>query len=211
VCNGYREMAGYDVDTGEKLWYLSGGGDIPVPSPLFAQGLVLLTNGHGRNPVYAILPSARGDITPWNDAPEEDEPEEEDAEQPADEANTLPDGLVWYQPRSGSYIPTPIVVGDYLYTCNDNGRLTVATVRDGSPVYQERVGGGATYSASAVGTDAHLYFADEAGSVHVIKTGPEFEVVAENEMQETVMATPAIAGNRLLVRTVKQLVCIGQP
>ena len=58
---------------------------------------------------------------------------------------------------------------------------------------------------------AHLYFADEAGIVHVIKTGPEFEVVAENEMQETVMATPAIAGNRLLVRTVKQLVCIGQP
>ena len=49
---------------GEKLWYLSGGGDIPVPTPLFAQGLVLLTNGHGRSPFYAISPSARGDITP---------------------------------------------------------------------------------------------------------------------------------------------------
>ena len=122
----------------------------------------------------------------------------------------MPDGLVWYQPRDGSYIPTPIVVGDYLYTCNDNGRLTVTNVQDGSPVYQERVGGGATYSASAVGTDAHLYFADESGTVHVIKTGPVFELVAENEMQEIVMATPAMAGNRLLVRTAKQLVCIGQ-
>ena len=52
-------MAAYDFDTGEKLWYLSGGGDIPVPSPLFAHGLVLLTNGHGRSPIYAISPSAR--------------------------------------------------------------------------------------------------------------------------------------------------------
>ena len=64
VCNGYREMAAYDFHTGEKLWYLSGGGDIPVPTPLYAQGLVLLTNGHGRSPCYAIAPSARGDITP---------------------------------------------------------------------------------------------------------------------------------------------------
>jgi outer membrane protein assembly factor BamB len=211
VCNGYREMAAYDFDTGEKLWYLSGGGDIPVPTPLFAQGLVLLTNGHGRNPVYAISPAARGDITPWNDELAEDAAEAEESEQPADAAGKLPDGLIWYQPRNGSYIPTPIVVGDLLYTCNDNGRLTVTNVQDGSLVYQERVGGGATYSASVVGTDAHLYFADEAGSVRVVKTGPTFEITAENAMQETVMATPAIAGSRLLVRTVKQLVCIGQP
>jgi outer membrane protein assembly factor BamB len=207
VCNGYREMAGYEFDTGQKLWYLSGGGDIPVPTPLYAQGLVPLTNGHGRNPVYAISPSARGDVTPGNDELEEDE----EAEQSADAAVKLPDGLVWYQPRDGSYIPTPIVLGDLLYTCNDNGRLTVTNVRNGNICYQERVGGGATYSASAVATDTHVYFADEAGSVHVITTGPEFEVIAQNEMQETVMATPAIAGNRLLIRTVKQLVCIGPP
>lgn len=215
VCNGYREMAGYDFDTGERLWFLYGGGDIPVPTPLFAHGLVVLTNGHGRSPVYAIAPAARGDITPDGDARLEDEAEAETgAEEPeayAGAAGQLPDGLVWHQPRNGSYIPTPIVVGDLLYTCNDNGRLTVTDVRDGSLVYQERVGGGATYSASAVGTDTHLYFADEAGSVHVVKTGREFAIAAENAMQETVMATPAIAGRRLLVRTVKQLVCIGQP
>jgi hypothetical protein len=102
------------------------------------------------------------------------------------------------------------VVGDYLYTCNDNGRLSVRNVQDGSLIYRERVGDGVTYSASAVGTNAHLYFSDESGTVHVVKTGPEFELLAENDMRDIVMATPAISGNRLLIRTVKQLVCISE-
>ncbi len=210
VCNGYREMAAYDFATGEKLWYLSGGGDIPVPSPLFSHGLVLLTNAHGRSPSYAIAPTARGDLSPpavlGGDTGQEDDESDSD---PA-VSGQLPAGLVWHQPRDGSYIPTPIVVGDYLYTCNDNGRLSVRNVQDGSLIYRQRVGDGVTYSASAVGTHAHLYFSDEAGTVHVVKTGPEFELLAENDMRDIVMATPAISGNRLLIRTVKQLVCISE-
>ncbi|MHB0960231.1 MAG: outer membrane protein assembly factor BamB family protein [Pirellulaceae bacterium] len=210
ICNGYREMAAYDLDTGEKLWYLAGGGDIPVPSPLFSQGLILLTNGHGRSPTYAVSPSARGDLTPPPAGEGDLHKEGIESDDASSVADQLPAGLVWYEPRDGSYIPTPIAVGDYLYTCNDNGRLSVRSVQDGSLIYQQRVGDGVNYSASAVGTGEHLYFSDEAGTVHVIRTGPEFEMVAENEMHEIVMSTPAISGNRLLVRTVKQLVCIGQ-
>jgi hypothetical protein len=201
VCNGYREMAGYDLATGEGLWRLSGGGDIPVPSPLFARGLILLTNGHRRSPMYAVRPSARGDITPDDADP--------DAVGETGSKQETTTGLAWYQPRDGSYIPTPIVAGDLLYTCNDSGRLTVSRLEDGSVIYQRRVGGGANYSASAVGTEQHLYFVDETGTVRVIKTGPEFELLAENEMQEIVMATPAIAGDRLLIRTLRELICIG--
>ncbi len=211
VCNGYQEMAAYDFFTGERLWHLSGGGDIPVPTPLFAHGLVLLTNGHGRSPTYAVAPSARGDITPRDDVANVPGSAAASASGQSDEPEGLPTGLVWYHPQRGSYIPTPIVVGDYLYTCNDNGRLTVTNVRDGSEVYEQRVGGRATYSASAVGTPSHLYLADESGKVRVIKTGPAFEQLAENDMHEIVMATPAIAGNRLLIRTTRQLVCIGPP
>ena len=209
VCNGYREMAGYDFDTGERLWYLSGGGDIPVPSPLFAQNLFLLTNGHGRSPTYAISPAARGDITP--PPPSTSNADEKDAESNTEDepSSELPAGLVWFQPRDGSYMPTPIVVGELLYTCNDNGRLVVREVRNGAVVYQERVGGRATFSASAVGTDERLYYVDESGWVYVVKTGPAFELLAENKMNEIVMATPAMAGDRLLIRTTKQLVCVG--
>ena len=70
VCNGYRQMAGYDLNTGSRIWHLNGGGDVPVPTPLFANGLIYLTNGHGRSPMYAIKPNATGDLTPSNDETE---------------------------------------------------------------------------------------------------------------------------------------------
>ncbi len=209
VCNGYREMAGYILETGERLWYLSGGGDIPVPTPVFAQGLILLTNGHGRSPTFAVSPAARGDITP-PDSLTSNEQITDDDEEPSDTAAQLPPGLAWFQSRDGSYMPTPIAVGDYLYTCNDNGRLVVRDLRSGTLIYKERVGGRATFSASGVGTTDRLYFADEAGWVYVVRTGSTFELLAENKMDEIVMATPALAGDRLLIRTTHQLFCIGQ-
>jgi outer membrane protein assembly factor BamB len=214
VCNGYQEMASYDLNTGERLWYLQGGGDIPVPAPLFSHDLFLLTNGHGRRPTYAIAAAARGDLTPSSArtaAPKEPvAPPEPAAATESPVAPALPPGLVWYEPRDGSYMPTPIVVADYLYNCDDNGRLSVRNVTDGSLIYQERVGNGVTYSASAVATLNQIYYCDESGTVHVVKTGGTFELLAEIAMQDTIMATPALAGDRLLIRTVKQLVCIGQ-
>lgn len=219
VCNGYQEMAGYDFTTGERLWYLQGGGDIPVPAPLYSHDLFLLTNGHGRRPTYAIAVTARGDLTPSAAAATPSTPPKPPAD-PAEGAPPappepatpppLPPGLVWYEPRDGSYMPTPIVVGDLLYNCDDNGRLSVRNVTDGSIVYQERVGDGVVHSASAVATPNQIYFCDEGGTVRVVRTGASFEVLAENAMQDTIMATPAIVGNRLLIRTVKQLICIGE-
>jgi outer membrane protein assembly factor BamB len=189
VCNGYRQMAGYDLRTGERLWTLQGGGDVPVPAPLINSGVIYLSSGHGRSSAYAISPEARGDITPARD------------EAP------LPDGLLWWQPRGGSYIPTPIIVGNLLYTCSDRGVLTVRESRTGDLVYQNRVGG--QYSASAVATAEHLFLCNEDGTVSVVSTGTDFKVAANNNMQEPIFATPAIVGNRLLIRTAHHLYAIG--
>lgn len=190
VCNGYRQMAGYDFETGERLWFLSGGGDVPVPTPLFSDGLIYLTNGHGAAPTFAIKPTATGDVTPARNKP-------------------LPDGLAWWEQSDGSYMPTPIVVDGLLYTCNDNGVLAVRDVKDGEQLYRQRVGTGSrVYSASAVAAKDRLYFCSERGEVTVVRQGREFELIAGNEMQEIVMATPAISGDRLLIRTVKNLYCI---
>lgn len=192
VCNGYKQMAAYDFETGELIWTLSGGGDVPVPTPLVHGGNVFVTNGHGRSPVYAISIDARGELTPT-------------------EGEDLPEGLTWYQPRGGSYMPTPIIVGDLLYSCNDNGVLTVREAATGEEIYKKRVGGGKnTFSASAVATNDHLYFASEDGKVAVAKTGSEFVRVATNDMKAIVMATPAMAGDQLFVRTVDSLVCVAE-
>jgi outer membrane protein assembly factor BamB len=190
VCNGYRQMAGYDLKTGQQLWTLHGGGDVPVPAPLVAHGLIYLSSGHGRSSAYAVSPTARGDITPGKDG------------------DVVPDGLVWWQPRGGSYIPTPIVVGDFLYTCTSSGVLAVRDAKTGELVYQERVGG--QYSASAVATADHLYFSAEGGTVSVVGTGMDYKSLARNDMKEPIFATPAIVGDRLLIRTTHHLYSIGR-
>ena len=189
VCNGYKQMAGYNFDNGELLWSLSGGGDVPVPTPLFADGRIVITNGHARSPTFVISPSARGDLTP------------------ASETADNPAGLLWWQPRGGSYMPTPIIVGDLLYTCSDNGRMTVQRMDSGEQVYQKRVAA-ATFSASAVATPSRIYLASEEGQVFVVKTGEEFEMLATNTMNEITMASPALSGDQLFIRTLKQLVCL---
>lgn len=190
VCNGFRHMAGYEFSTGKELWRLSGGGDVPVPTPLYSSGLIYMTNGHGRSPVFAIRPDAVGDLTHGDDS-------------------KLPDGIAWTQLQGGSYMPTPLVKGKRLYVCGDNGRLTVSNALSGETFYRQRVGDrGGTYSASAVAAGGHVYFVSESGAATVVAEGETYEQVATNELGEPVLATPAISGDRLLIRTVRHLVCI---
>src|SRR5439155_198585 len=60
IVNGYQHVGGYDLKTGKELWRLKGGGDIPVPTPVVAHGLIYITSSHGRvMPIYAIRTSAR--------------------------------------------------------------------------------------------------------------------------------------------------------
>ncbi len=192
VCNGFHQMAGYDLETGTRIWQLSGGGDVPVPTPLFAHGLIYLTNGHSRSPTYAIRPTATGNLTP--------------SDQEFADSHS---GLAWWQPRDGSYMPTPLVIDKLLYTCNDNGRLTVRDAITGELVYRQRVGTGSrTYSASAVAAGGYIYFVSERGEVTVVEQGRIFKKTANIDMGEVVMATPAVSGDRLLIRTARNLYCL---
>jgi outer membrane protein assembly factor BamB len=185
-------MAGYDLQTGARIWHLNGGGDVPVPTPLFANGLIYLTNGHGRSPTYAIQPMSSGDLTPSDD-------------------ESRRTGLAWWQSKDGSYMPTPLVKGNLLYTCNDNGRLAVRDALTGDLIYRQRVGTAShTYSASAVAAGGHIYFVSEQGEVTVLEEGNAFKRVATNNLEEVVMATPAISGDRLLIRTVRNLYCLAR-
>ncbi|MBU0639085.1 MAG: PQQ-binding-like beta-propeller repeat protein [Planctomycetes bacterium] len=192
VLNGYKHMGAYDLNTGEELWKLRGGGDVPVPTPLFAQGLIFVTNGHGGPmPIYAIQPEARGDVTPGDD--------------------NEPEGMAWWDKRRGSYIPTPIVYGENVYVCNDNSILSVMDAKTGELRYRKRLADGrANYTASAVAACGKVYFTSEDGDVHVLSAGNDYELLATNAMGETCMATPAIADGRLFIRTRSQLYCIGK-
>jgi len=194
VVNGWKHIGGYDLKTGKELWRMTGGGDIPVPTPVVGQGLIFITNAHGRmSPVYAVRPTAAGDITLEGTA----------------QSNAH---VAWSVPRGGAYMQTPLVYGDYLYNCRDNGVLTCYEAKTGKQVYQERLGTGRTgFTASAVAADGKLYYTSEEGDVYVVKAGPKFEVLATNPMGEVCMATPAISEGVLLFRTQGHLVAIAPP
>jgi outer membrane protein assembly factor BamB len=191
--NGWKHIGGYDLATGEEIWRLEGGGDVPVPTPFLAHGLIFISNAHGRmRPIYAIRETARGDIS-------------------LAEGETANQHIAWSLPRRGSYQPTPIVYGDYLYIGSDNGVLTCYEAKTGKQVYRERIAGvRSAYTASAVAADGKLYFTTEFGDIHVIKAGPEYLHLASNKMGEICMATPAIAKGMLLVRTSKHLFAIAE-
>ncbi len=194
LCNGYQHIGGYDAQTGEELWKLHGGGDAPVPTPVVGRGLVFITNAHGRSsPLYAINLSAQGDITLQGDA-------------------TSNDHVAWSTPRNGAYMQTPLLYGDYLYSCSDRGVLKCYRAKTGELVYRHRLGGGGTgFTASPVAANDQLYFTSEEGDVYVVQTGPEFKILAENQMGEVCMATPAISEGVLFFRTRDHLVAVEKP
>ena len=109
-------------------------------------------------------------------------------------------------------MPTPIVYGDHLYICANNGILTAYDAKTGTQVYRERIAGtkSAAFTASPVAADGKLYFASEDGEVYVVKAGAKFELLATNPMGEVLMATPAIVDGTILVRARHHLFAIGE-
>jgi outer membrane protein assembly factor BamB len=107
---------------------------------------------------------------------------------------------------------TPIVYGDYLYACGDNGLLSCYDARTGKSIYRQRLGNGSTgFTASAVAADGKLYFTNENGDIHVVRAGPEFELLATNSLNEVCMATPAVSDGMLIVRAENHVYAIGRP
>lgn len=190
ICNGFNEIAAYDFATGKRVWRLRGGGDIPVPTPVVAHDLVFITSAHGMNsPVFAVRTSAAGEITPK-------------------QGEKSTEHLPWFRLRGGNYMQTPIVVGDELYCCKDNGVLTCFDARTGKEHYSQRLDGGVGFTASPVSDGRHLYFTSEDGQVHVIKAGTTLDRVATNPLGEVCMATPAISDGVLYFRTLGHIVAV---
>ncbi len=134
VLNGWKQIGGYDFDTGNPIWTLSGGGDIPVPAPLVAKEVAFLTSAHGKyRPLRAVrLSGATGDITPSQFA--------------ATNA-----AIAWCHPQLGSYMQTPVVIGDKLWSCDWRGTLSCLDPATGRIHYSEPLGkAGQAFTSSVI-------------------------------------------------------------
>jgi outer membrane protein assembly factor BamB len=184
VCHGGNAVRGYDPETGAERWRLEPTSEVTVGSPVAAHGLVFISNGYRPvQPVYAIRPGGSGDLS-------------------LPQGQAASERVAWSHDKGGTYIPTPIVVGDHLYTLADNGTLTSYDARSGEQIYKQRVGGGrAAFTASPVAAAGRLYLASEDGDVFVVQAGRDYRSLEVNSMGEVVMATPALSGDLLIVRS----------
>ena len=185
-------IRGYDPTNGKELWRLSGNSEIAIPTPIVGPGFIIVTNGYrGVQPIFAIKPGASGDISLKGE-------------------ETTNASIAWSSKRGGPYIPTPVIYGDHLYVLQIAGILAAHDVRTGERIYQERIAGGGSFSASPVAADGKLYFASEDGDMFVVKAGPKFELLATNPVGEVIMATPAISNGTIFVRGLKHVFAIGR-
>ena len=186
VTNGAEYFRGYDPRTGAELWRIKGTSMISVPTPFAAHGLIYLASGYYRyiQPIVALKPGAAGEVQPAH--------------------------MAWRTEKGAPYLPTPIVYGDYFYSFNHRGILTVYNAATGERVYEQRLGGGGAFASSPVASGGHLYAASEDGDVYVVKAGPVFELLATNKMGEVVMATPAVANGMLIIRGLNQVFGIAE-
>ncbi len=190
ITNG-TTVRGYEPATGRLLWTLQPNSNNVIATPVVGRGLAYVTAGYPPvRPIYAIRPGHRGDLS-------------------------LPDGqttsaaIAWSRQRGGTYIPTPLLYGEYLYTVNVNGIIACYHADTGEQVYEARVAGtGGAFSASPIAADGRLYVAAETGEVYVLRAGEQQELLAKNEMGEVVMATPALSDGLLVVRTLGHVIGI---
>ena len=194
ITTGHSFVISYDLN-GKELWRI---GRMPVPtaSPMAANGLLYVgagSQGDANRPFFAVKPGASGDITLAQDA-------------------TTNDFIVWSHPRASGYTPSALVYEGRVFLVHDLGVMLVADAATGKEIYKTRVGGiGNTFSASPVGAGGRVYFLNEAGATIVVdaKTD-EYKELAKNDLEEMALASPAIAGEAMYIRTETKLYKIGR-
>jgi len=193
VTNASNFIRGYDPSTGKELWKLGGSSKITAPTPVFSGDLIVVASGRRPEaPIFVIRAGASGDITL------------------AANQNSSKD-VAWSKKARGSYMPTPLIYGDYLYVLSNQGVFDCYDLKTGSEIYRERIPHhGSGFSASPVAADGKIYLPSEDGDMFVIKAGPKFEVLANNSIGEPLMATPAISGGKMFVRSQQHLFAIGR-
>lgn len=187
VVSGGDYVTGHDPATGKEIW--RAGGLNPdnnpfyrvVASPIITDGMIYVPTRV--KPLQAFKAGGRGDITKTH--------------------------LAW-STMNGPDVPTPTTDGKYFYIVNDRGIFWCLDAKTGKELYGQKRIASASYSASPVLADGKIYITNEDGLTTIVKAGPEFEVLAENALNEYCLSSPAISDGQIFIRTSKHLYCIGK-
>ena len=187
VVAGGDVVTGHDPSHGTELWRADGlnpsndGSYRVVASPVVHGGMVFAPSRE--RPMLAIRGGGRGDVTASH--------------------------VVW-SVDNGPDVPTPVTDGTYLYVVNDRGIMWCLDAATGEEVYGRQRLRSATYSGSPVLADGKVYVTDEDGVTTVVRAGPEFAILAENDLGEYTLSSPAVSDGQIFIRTEASLYAIGQ-
>ena len=182
VSMGAKATYGYDPETGAELWRVEERTSHSASTrPVAGHGLVYLPTGFPRGQLLAVRPDGRGDVTDSH--------------------------VVWRLARGVPNKPSVLLVGDLIFMINDAGIASAVDAKTGEVVWTARAGG--TYSASPIAAGDRVYLFSEDGKTTVIAAAREFRVLAENQLEDGFMASPAVAGESLILRTRTHLYRIG--
>jgi outer membrane protein assembly factor BamB len=192
VVNGFNHIGGYDFETGKEVWRMSGGGDIPIPTPIIGKDIIYINGAHGKaSPILAVSTKALGDITLRND-------------------QTSNQFVKWSKPKGGSYIHTMLLYRNHLYNIGWNGSVSCLDPFTGNEIYNAKLGKAKSFVASPVASDGKIYLVDEEGTIYIIKDGDKFVQIAEIPMNDNCLTAPAITDGIIYFRTQKYLVAVGK-
>jgi len=188
VTVGPETVVSYDL-AGKELWRMSGTAGTPIPTPFAYEGLLYVNGGRGR-PLFALRPGAAGDVS-------------------LKEGQTSNEYVVWSQPRGGTYLPSAVAYEGSVYTLTETGILNCFDAKTGKQIYKTRIDPAASaFTTSPWAYNGRLFCLSEEGQTFVIKTGEQFQLLHVNELDEMAQASPALVGERLLIRTERHLYSI---
>jgi outer membrane protein assembly factor BamB len=182
ILSGSKSVCSYNPRTGERIWNIDGPTEQFVASMVDDGKLLFMTCGFPDRHILAIKPDGRGNVT--------------------DSA------VVWRTKENCSYVPSPIVCGEYFLIVNDKGIASCFQCADGERMWVERIG--PNHSASLVTAGGLVYFTSDRGTTTVVRPGPTYEAVAVNELKEDCYSSPAVSGGKLFFRADAHLYCIGK-
>lgn len=174
ISPGAFHVWAYDPRTGKELWRLTTApGFSTVPRPVFGHGLVYLSTGYFTPHLLAIRPDGRGDVTATH--------------------------VTWRHAKRVPANASPLLIGEELYLISDNGFMTCLNARTGAEIWVQRLGG--SFSSSPIAVEGRIYVGSEEGKVHVLQAGQVFKPLATNQLAGRLMASPAVLGKALYLRT----------
>ncbi len=191
IHDGQRELAimtaaewvyAYDPRSGREIWHVKHPGFSVAPRPVFGHGLVYVCTGYMLPELFAIRPEGTGDVTASN--------------------------VAWKTDKGVPAKPSPLLLGDELYMLSDGGLVMCLDAKTGKTHYRQRVGG--NFSASPIAVDGRIYCCGEDGKTIVFAPGKKYHELAVNRLKGRFMASPAVAGQALYLRTDTHLYRIEQ-